>query len=252
MPSTLRKIRPVSAAAARFPPETKAAPSSLSTSLTLAAMSLGYGVVQLDVTIVNTSLNSIGTSLGGGVSELQWVVSSLYHRLCRLHSHRGRTGRSHRREAGIHGGFCHLHGRVGGLRPGAQRHHPDRGPSGPGTWRGHPGSELAGVAQPRLSGRKAARPRGRHLGGRCQPCAHRRTAGRRRADCAGRLAVDLPRQSADRPCRPVAELALCRRNHAIAAAPDRSAGPDRGDRHTGLSGRRHHRRRHAGLGQSVW
>jgi DHA2 family methylenomycin A resistance protein-like MFS transporter len=39
-------------------------------------MSLGYGVVQLDVTIVNTALNSIGTSLGGGVSELQWVVST--------------------------------------------------------------------------------------------------------------------------------------------------------------------------------
>src|ERR1700722_5888603 len=43
--------------------------------LTLAAMSLGYGVVQLDVTIVNTALNSIGTSLGGGVSELQWVLN---------------------------------------------------------------------------------------------------------------------------------------------------------------------------------
>jgi DHA2 family methylenomycin A resistance protein-like MFS transporter len=39
-------------------------------------MSLGYGVVQLDVTIVNTALDSIGTSLGGGVSELQWVVST--------------------------------------------------------------------------------------------------------------------------------------------------------------------------------
>ena len=50
--------------------------SNLSTWLTLAAMSLGYGVVQLDVTIVNTALNSIGASLGGGVSELQWVVSS--------------------------------------------------------------------------------------------------------------------------------------------------------------------------------
>src|SRR5882672_11085269 len=57
-------------------PEPKPALSALSTSLTLAAMSLGYGVVQLDVTIVNTALNSIGTSLGGGVSELQWVVSS--------------------------------------------------------------------------------------------------------------------------------------------------------------------------------
>jgi MFS transporter, DHA2 family, methylenomycin A resistance protein len=47
------------------------APSKLATWLTLAAMSLGYGVVQLDVTIVNTALNAIGTSLGGGVAELQ-------------------------------------------------------------------------------------------------------------------------------------------------------------------------------------
>jgi DHA2 family methylenomycin A resistance protein-like MFS transporter len=56
--------------------ETKSAGSKLATSLTLAAMSLGYGVVQLDVTIVNTALHAIGTSLGGGVSELQWVVSA--------------------------------------------------------------------------------------------------------------------------------------------------------------------------------
>src|SRR6202451_4375507 len=55
---------------------TTPARSGLSTSLTLAAMSLGYGVVQLDVTIVNTALNSIGTSLGGGVAELQWVVNT--------------------------------------------------------------------------------------------------------------------------------------------------------------------------------
>jgi MFS transporter, DHA2 family, methylenomycin A resistance protein len=51
-------------------------PASLSKSLTLLAMSLGYGVVQLDVTIVNTALGSIGTSMGGGVSELQWIVSA--------------------------------------------------------------------------------------------------------------------------------------------------------------------------------
>ena len=50
--------------------------SRLSSVLTLAAMSLGYGVVQLDVTIVNTALSSIGSSLGGGVAELQWVVSA--------------------------------------------------------------------------------------------------------------------------------------------------------------------------------
>jgi hypothetical protein len=40
--------------------------------MTLASLSLGFGVVQLDVTIVNTALNSISTSMGGGVSELQW------------------------------------------------------------------------------------------------------------------------------------------------------------------------------------
>ncbi len=36
--------------------------------LTLAAMSLGFGVVQLDVTIVNTALHAIGSSLGDGVT----------------------------------------------------------------------------------------------------------------------------------------------------------------------------------------
>src|SRR5947199_5862782 len=50
--------------------------SRLAASLTLAAMSLGYGVVQLDVTIVNTALHAIGSSLGGGVAELQWVVNA--------------------------------------------------------------------------------------------------------------------------------------------------------------------------------
>ncbi|MCK1742668.1 MFS transporter [Bradyrhizobium sp. 139] len=52
------------------------AASRLATSLTLAAMSLGYGVVQLDVTIVNTALDAMGKTLGGGVAKLQWVVSA--------------------------------------------------------------------------------------------------------------------------------------------------------------------------------
>jgi MFS transporter, DHA2 family, methylenomycin A resistance protein len=61
---------------ARSRPATKLNPSKLGASLTLAAMSLGYGVVQLDVTIVNTALHAIGSSLGGGVAELQWVVTA--------------------------------------------------------------------------------------------------------------------------------------------------------------------------------
>src|SRR5439155_6854350 len=57
-------------------PQAGPGPSGLAASLTLAAMSLGYGVVQLDLTIVNTALHAIGSSLGGGVTELQWVVSA--------------------------------------------------------------------------------------------------------------------------------------------------------------------------------
>ena len=76
-------------------------------------------------------------------------------------------------------------------------------------------------------------------------------SGRRRADRAGRLALDLSRQSADRSCRFVAELALCRRNHAITTARDRPAGPVRGDRRTGLFRRHDHRERRAGLEPSV-
>lgn len=44
--------------------------------LTLAAMSLGYGVVQLDVTIVNTALTTIGSGIGADVAALQWVVNA--------------------------------------------------------------------------------------------------------------------------------------------------------------------------------
>jgi DHA2 family methylenomycin A resistance protein-like MFS transporter len=79
MRTTSLKFQPLPNAAAPRPAGNlagKPARSSPSTSLTLAAMSLGYGVVQLDVTIVNTALNSIGGSLGGGVAELQWVVSA--------------------------------------------------------------------------------------------------------------------------------------------------------------------------------
>jgi MFS transporter, DHA2 family, methylenomycin A resistance protein len=50
--------------------------ASRARALTLAAMSLGFGIVQLDVTIVNTALSSMGRALGGGVSELQWVVTA--------------------------------------------------------------------------------------------------------------------------------------------------------------------------------
>jgi MFS transporter, DHA2 family, methylenomycin A resistance protein len=43
---------------------------------TLVAMSLGFAVVQLDISVVNVAIKSIGSSLGGGLSALQWVVNA--------------------------------------------------------------------------------------------------------------------------------------------------------------------------------
>ena len=39
-------------------------------------MSIGFAVVQLDVTVVNVGVKAIGESLGSSISALQWVVSS--------------------------------------------------------------------------------------------------------------------------------------------------------------------------------
>lgn len=50
--------------------------SGTSPALTLTAMSLGFAVVQLDVTVVNVALNTIGASFGGGIAGLQWVVNA--------------------------------------------------------------------------------------------------------------------------------------------------------------------------------
>ena len=60
--------------------------SKLQKPLTLAAMSFGYGVVQLDVTIVNTALHSIGSALGGGVLRAAMGGLHLHHRVCRASS----------------------------------------------------------------------------------------------------------------------------------------------------------------------
>jgi MFS transporter, DHA2 family, methylenomycin A resistance protein len=43
---------------------------------TLVAASLGFAVIQLDVSVVNVAIKPIGASLGGGVSALQWVVNA--------------------------------------------------------------------------------------------------------------------------------------------------------------------------------
>ncbi|MFC8730847.1 MFS transporter [Luteimicrobium sp. NPDC057192] len=42
----------------------------------LVAVSLGFAVVQLDVSVVNVAIEPIGSDLGGSLSDLQWVVDA--------------------------------------------------------------------------------------------------------------------------------------------------------------------------------
>jgi MFS transporter, DHA2 family, methylenomycin A resistance protein len=42
----------------------------------LVATALGFGVVQLDVTVVNVAIQPIGAALGGSTSALQWIVNA--------------------------------------------------------------------------------------------------------------------------------------------------------------------------------
>ncbi|MFE5888439.1 MFS transporter [Streptomyces sp. NPDC056468] len=51
-------------------------PKRPSSALTLTAGLLGFALVCLDASIVNVALPAIGSSLGGGMSGLQWVVDA--------------------------------------------------------------------------------------------------------------------------------------------------------------------------------
>ena len=136
-------------------PETGLKAAGLPTSLTLLAMSLGYGVVQLDVTIVNTALGSIGTSLGGGVSELQWIVSAYTIAFAAFILTAGALGDRIGAKRVFMAGR-HLHRRLDCVRAGDQCRRADCGKRRSGTWRGNSGSQFARLAQSRLSRPEAA------------------------------------------------------------------------------------------------
>ena len=131
--------------------EAKPVPSRLAASLTLAAMSLGYGVVQLDVTIVNTALSSIGDSLGGGVAELQWVVSAYTIAFAAFILTAGALGDRIGAKRIFMAGFAIFTAAsiACGLAP--ERIDPDRRARGAGIGRRHPRSQFTGAAQSRLS-----------------------------------------------------------------------------------------------------
>jgi MFS transporter, DHA2 family, methylenomycin A resistance protein len=44
--------------------------------IVLAAATLGFAVIQLDVSVVNVAVKQIGVALGGGITGLQWVIDA--------------------------------------------------------------------------------------------------------------------------------------------------------------------------------
>ena len=222
--------------------------SRLATSLTLAAMSLGYGVVQLDVTIVNTALDAMGRTLGGGVAELQWVVSAYTIAFAAFILTAGALGDRIGAKRVFMAGFaiftaaslaCALSPNatvliaarlVQGLAAAIlvpnslallNHAYPDDRERGRAVAIWAAGASLALTAGPFVGGALITLVGWRAI-----------------------FLVNLP-IGLDRP---VAELALCQRDHAGALARDRSARPARRDRCAGRARRRDHRRRRAWLG----
>ena len=175
----------------------------------------------------------------------------LHDCICVVDPHRRRAGRQARRKTRLHGGLCAFHRSVACLYAGAQRRDPDRGACGARSWRRHPGAEFAGVAQSRLSRREGSRPCDRHVGGGREPRAHRRPAGRWRADHLGRLAQHLSGQPADRIGRFLADMALRERNAGLPQARARSGRTSRGHRRAWRIGRSADPRRTAWLDECV-
>ncbi len=189
-------------------------PSQFTKPLTLAAMSLGYGVVQLDVTIVNTALGSIGSSLGGGVTELQWVVSTYTIAFAAFILTAGALGDRIGAKSVFIAGFSifTVASLACALAPTATILIAARAVQGLGAAILVPNS-LALLSHAYPDDKERGRAVG-HLGRWRQPHTHGGTFSRRPADRAGRLAQHFSGQSADRPRRPVADLALCNRHHA--------------------------------------
>src|SRR4051812_2857503 len=128
---------------------------------TLVAMSLGFAVVQLDVSVVNVAVRPIGSDLGGGTADLQWIVSAHTIALAAFILSAGAFGDRVGARRVFVGGFALFVAASAACGPA-----PAIGALvAAGRGRGGARPVLADPAQPRLRGRRAGEG-GRHLGGR--------------------------------------------------------------------------------------
>ena len=189
-------------------------------------MSLGYVVVQLDVTIVNVAINSIGADFGGSVADLQWIVNAYTITFAAFILTAGALGdRLGARRIFIAGfAIFVLASLACALAPALPVLIVARLCQGIGAAILVPNSlALLNHAYPE---EHRASLGGRHLGRRRELLAHRGTVGRRRIDRALRLAQHLFDQSPDRTRWYLADLALRDRERSLGGAHIRHSGPD--------------------------
>ena len=171
-------------------------------------MSLGFGVVQLDVSVVNVAIRPIGDALGGGVAALQWIVSAYTIMFASFILSAGAFGdRAGARRVFV-GGFALFTAASAlcGVAPTLGR--ADRRTGAAGTRGRGAGPVLADPPQPRLPGAARARPSGGDVGSRRVDWPVGRPGGRRRADRGARMASDLLHQRPDRTGRDLADAPL--------------------------------------------
>ena len=196
---------------------------------TLAVVCAATAMLMLDIAVVNTALSDIAADLDTGLSGLQWVVDAYTLALAATVLTAGALAdRLGRRRVFLVGLTIFT---VTSL--GCAHGRPHRGAEldarVAGRRRGDHVRRLARAARERVSGHEGAGRRARRLRRHDRRLVRGRAAGRRRADLGPRLALDLPRQPADRPGVHRGDAGVRRGVARPRGARDRLAGPGRAD-----------------------
>ena len=181
---------------------------------TLVVVCAATAMLMLDIAVVNTALSRIAEDLNTGLSGLQWVVDAYTLALASTVLTAGALADRLGRRRVFTFGLVLFTRRLARLRPRPGHHDAQLRPRGAGHRRGGHVRRLARPARPRVPGRSRARRRAGRLRRHDRRVVRRRPARRRPAHQRARLAVDLPREPADRRCSACGSRAATSRSRA--------------------------------------
>ena len=197
--------------------------------LVLLASTVGFSMVLLDTTVVNVALGSIARDLSAGATTLEWVANAYTLVFAGLLLSTGLAADRLGARARLPRRPGHVRGRVGRRDARADRRRAHRRAGAARGGRGARAADVAVAAQPGLRGPDPAAC-ARWGSGRRAPrrVVRDRPGARRRADPAGRLALDLrhqpPARAARRRAGAHAGQRRARRTGREGAAEPRPAG----------------------------